>query len=205
MKIFNLDSPLMQILAKLGTLIWLNVLTVVLTIPVITAGPALTALHSVTLKMVREEDGNITASYFRSFRSNFRQGVCIWLILLAAAGLTVLDLYLVVDRGLLYLRLPLFTVLAVVIFLALYVFPILSHFANTVGQTLKNALILSLIRLPQTLAMGLFYLIPIGLVWLSEGFAPIWVLFGLAVPAYFSSKLYHPIFAKLEADSKEIN
>ncbi len=44
-KLFNLDSPVMRALNKMADLLWLNVLTVLLCIPVITGGAALTAMH----------------------------------------------------------------------------------------------------------------------------------------------------------------
>ena len=38
MKLFDLDSSLMQALNKLADLMWLNILTVIFCIPVVTAG-----------------------------------------------------------------------------------------------------------------------------------------------------------------------
>ena len=55
--LFNLDSPVMAFLSRVGDLIWLNVLTMLCCIPVITAGAALTALHYVCIKMARNEEG----------------------------------------------------------------------------------------------------------------------------------------------------
>lgn len=40
MKIFDLDSPLMNVLNKMADLMWLNILTLICCIPVITAGAA---------------------------------------------------------------------------------------------------------------------------------------------------------------------
>lgn len=79
-KIFNLDSPVMQALNKVADLIWLNILTMVCCIPIITVGAALTAQHYVVLKMVRNREGYITRSFFKSFKANFKQATCIWLI-----------------------------------------------------------------------------------------------------------------------------
>lgn len=47
MKIFDLDSPLMNVLNKMADLMWLNILTLICCIPVITAGAALTSMHYV--------------------------------------------------------------------------------------------------------------------------------------------------------------
>ena len=48
MKFFNLDSPLMQALNKVADLMWLNILTLICCIPVITVGPALNAFRCTT-------------------------------------------------------------------------------------------------------------------------------------------------------------
>ena len=40
MKLFNLDSPLMQFLNKVADLMWLNVLTLICCIPIVKIGRA---------------------------------------------------------------------------------------------------------------------------------------------------------------------
>ena len=68
MKFFNLDSPLMKFLSRMTDILWLNILTVVCSIPIVTAGASFTALHYVCLKMVRDEEGYITKDFFKSFK-----------------------------------------------------------------------------------------------------------------------------------------
>ena len=82
MKIFDLDSPLMNVLNKMADLMWLNILTLICCIPIITAGAALTSMHYVALKIVRNEESYITRNFFKSFKTNFRQATVIWLLLL---------------------------------------------------------------------------------------------------------------------------
>ena len=69
MKIFDLDSPLMNVLNKMADLMWLNILTLICCIPIITAGAAFTSMHYVALKIVRNEESYITRS-FCSFSVN---------------------------------------------------------------------------------------------------------------------------------------
>ena len=87
MKIFDLDSPLMNVLNKMADLMWLNILTLICCIPVITAGAALTSMHYVALKIVRNEESYITRSFFKSFKTNFRQATLIWLLLMLVAAI----------------------------------------------------------------------------------------------------------------------
>lgn len=75
MKIFDLDSPLMQVLNKVADLMWLNVLTLICCIPIFTAGASLTAMNYMALKIVRGEECYITRGFFKSFKMNFKQEI----------------------------------------------------------------------------------------------------------------------------------
>ena len=72
MKFFNLDSPVMQALGKMADLMWLNILTLIFCIPVVTVGASLTAMHYMALKIVRNEECYITKGFFKSFKENFK-------------------------------------------------------------------------------------------------------------------------------------
>jgi len=93
-KLFNLDSPVFSFLNKAADLIWLNILTFICCIPVVTIGASMTALNYVVLKMVRNEEGYITRSYFKSFKQNFKQATVIWLIVLAVIMVLAGDFYI---------------------------------------------------------------------------------------------------------------
>ena len=82
----------MRALSRVADLMILNFLTLVCSIPVITAGAALTALHYSCLKMVRDEDSYLIKAYFKSFRENFRQATIIWVLLLLAVGAIAADI-----------------------------------------------------------------------------------------------------------------
>ena len=67
---------------KLWDMMWLNVLTLICSIPLITAGPAFAAMHYVLLKIYRDEETGITKLFFKSFAQNFKQGAVIQLVFL---------------------------------------------------------------------------------------------------------------------------
>ena len=95
--IFNYDNPVWRFIGKLGDLIILNILWIVCSIPVFTAGASTTAVYYVTLKLVRDEDDSTIRSFFRSFKSNFKQATAIWLILLAAGIVLGFDFWFFVS------------------------------------------------------------------------------------------------------------
>lgn len=73
MKFLSYDSKFSQIMLKLCHGCYLNVLWLVCSLPIVTAGAATAALYDVTLRIAREDDPPLTRQFFAAFRSNFRQ------------------------------------------------------------------------------------------------------------------------------------
>ena len=94
MGIFNPDSKFSQFMSKVFDLMVLNLVFIFTSIPIFTIGVNFTALYYVTLKMVKNEEGPIAASYFRAFRNNFKKSTIIWLIGGGICLFLVLDIYL---------------------------------------------------------------------------------------------------------------
>lgn len=202
MRFFDLDSPLMQFLGKMADLLWLNVLTVICCIPVITAGASLTAMHYMALKIVRNEECYITRGFFKSFKENFRQATVIWLILLVAFAVLAGDFYIMrnVDTGFpKALQLIITAVGVLVMFTATFVFPVLAKFDNTIMRTLKNAFIMSILQFPKTILMMILGLAaPVVIFIFVPAAVPLVFAFGLSLPAFVSALLYNKFFKKLE-------
>jgi len=201
MKIFDLDSPLMNVLNKMADLMWLNILTLICCIPIITAGAALTSMHYVALKIVRNEESYITRNFFKSFKTNFRQATLIWLLLLLIAAILGGDYYIITKSGMQFSQVLIVLIMAagvLVICTALYVFPVLAKFDNTIMGTIRNAFIMSILQLPKTLVMLVMAFFPLIIYLVSLRLIPIIFLFGLSLPAYASAMLYNKFFRKLE-------
>lgn len=201
MKIFDLDSPLMNVLNKMADLMWLNILTLICCIPIITAGAALTSMHYVALKIVRNEESYITRNFFKSFKTNFRQATLIWLLLLLIAAILGGDYYIITKSGMQFSQVLIVLIMAagvLVICTALYVFPVLAKFDNTIMGTIRNAFIMSILQLPKTLVMLVMVFFPLIIYLVSLRLIPIIFLFGLSLPAYASAMLYNKFFQKLE-------
>ena len=98
-RIFDMDSPLMRILNKFADLMWLNILTLICCIPIVTIGPALSAAHYVELKMYRNEEGYITRDFFKAFKVNFKQGFILGVINLLLLTIFVTDIFLMNENS----------------------------------------------------------------------------------------------------------
>ena len=201
--IFDMDSGFFRALSRVADLMILNLIFVACCIPVVTIGPALTAMYYVTLKMVENEEGYILRGFFKSFRQNFRQALIIWLIFLLLGFLLVIDLLILRDSPGLVLQIMRVFIMAtfVVYFMAMtYVFPTLAKFDNTVRATMKNALFMSILDFPRTVIM----LVITGLsifITLLNGFTfwygiLIWIMLGFSCIAYVNSRFFTRIFKK---------
>lgn len=201
MKIFDLDSPLMNVLNKMADLMWLNILTLICCIPIITVGAAFTSMHYVALKIVRNEESYITKSFFKSFKTNFRQATLIWLLILLIAAVLGGDYYIITKSGIQFSSVLVILIMAaavLVICTALYVFPVLAKFDNTIMGTIRNAFIMSILQLPKTVVMFVMAFFPLIIYLVSLRLIPIIFLFGFSLPAYASAMLYNKFFQKLE-------
>ncbi len=153
---FNMDNAFWRALNRIADLMILNIIFLLTCIPIVTIGAALTGLNYVTLKLRDGSEGYITRTYFKSFRENFRQATIIWLLFLIVGIILVLD-YLILRNGtgtlVKVMQVGIYVFAFVYLMVFLYVFPVLSRFVNTIGQTLKNSLIMAIADFPRTLAL----------------------------------------------------
>ena len=208
MKLFNLDSPVMVFLTKVANLMILNLLTIICCIPIITVGPAVTALYYVTIKMARGDEPYIVKSYFKSFKENFKQATILWIVMLALIIVLILDWEVVVlmmsGTGAKIMKVVLGVVTIFFVMTALYIFPVLSRFENTIKQTVKNAFLISIMSLPKTVVIILIHLLPLGLLLLTIQALPFLFLLGMPAVAYLSSMMFVRVFKKFEPEEEEL-
>ena len=204
-KVFALDSPLMNGLSKLADLIWLNILATICCIPIITIGASLTALHYVVLKMVKDEEGYITRSFFKSFRENFKQATLMWLMLLVVFILLVADFMIFRFSGIIFpgwCQIALTAIAVLIMFATMHLFPLLSRYENSIRATYKNSLFMGILHLPKTILMMLCWIVPIVITIYVESFFPIVFFLGISGPAFLNALLYKKSFQQLEPETE---
>ena len=74
---FRFDSPVMQKLALLTNLMLLNLLWLICSLPVLTAGAATTAMDAVIFQYLDGGDDSVIKPFFKAFAANFRQSTLI--------------------------------------------------------------------------------------------------------------------------------
>ena len=206
-RIFNFDSPLVNLIFRIADLIVLNLITLICMIPIITIGPALKALAFTSLKMVREEDGSVVKTFWRNFKLNFVQSMLLGFICLAALFVILGDIYaLVMLKSMFSWVAIVASAIAITIALItlLYAIPMQGRFLNKIKDTLKNAFWLALIKLPHSLVMLLCWLLlPVAYYLISENFLPLLLTLGLSLPAYLNAMVYEPFFEEIEERIKQ--
>ena len=202
-KFFNLDSPFVQFMNRVADLMWLNILYLICCIPFITIGASTTAMYYVTLKMVRNEESYITKSFFKSFKQNFLQATGIWMIFVIAGGVLLLDYRIIsgqtgvgIGSGTagMVMQVLLIAVLFFYLFTLVFVFPLLSKFDNSVKNTMKNALFMSIRHFPVTLGSISLYIIILFLMYKIPVMTAVAFLLVFSTAAYICSLMFVRVF-----------
>lgn len=203
-KLFSLDNPIMCLLEQMADLIILNLTWLICCIPIITIGPSCTAMCCVARGMAKGDWPPVLKTFFRAFRSNFKQSLQVFLALLIPVCLLGYYLLLAASGGmdnapmLKYLS---YLAIAVISIVCSYAYPLLAHFDNTVRNTLKNAVILPLANPVLALIVTALNVLPLLLRLINYEllirFSFFWVLIGCALTAYINARLLGSFFQKI--------
>lgn len=206
MQFFKIDGPLYRILDRLTNLLILNLIFLLCCLPIVTIGPALTAMYYVNIKVLRDEEPtSIIKCFFHSFKENFKQGLWLGLGVLLIAALLIFDLHAltsVVDIPPILAQILIFIsvfLLIALILIALYLFAVLAQFDNTSRELIKWSGILAIRHLPVTVISATLVALPLLIFMvLPEIFLrvmiPVMVLIGFSGTSYLQSIFYTRIF-----------
>lgn len=199
--VFNLDNPFFRFMNRIADMVVLNVIFLISCIPVITIGPALTALYYVAINAWGREDGYIFRMYVKSFKENFKQATIMWLIMLAVGIILGVDVWFWItqwkETGVtMYKPLTVISVVMLMVYLMIFTFvwPLLAKFSNTIKGTVKNAMAMVLTHVPATLLIWAIFALAAFAVYIVS-FARIAVFFiGVALVAYLQALVFRHIF-----------
>lgn len=201
MNLMNQDNPVHIFFNTVGDVILANLLFLLCCIPVITIGPALTALYHCMFRIVKGNLNGICRTYFRAFWQNFRQSLAAWAIFLATAGLLFLNIRFLQESKsaagtvMIFLCGP--ATAALVIYF-LYVFPVIAVFSNRLGALIKNAYAFAFLHFPTTLLIAAVTFVPMFMAYQDLRLLPLyaccWFFFGFALTALVDAVLLYRIF-----------
>ena len=203
---FNLqnDSRIGEAVSCLLTLVALNIVWFVCSLPVVTAGASTAALHSGLRKYANREDGAVK-EFFADFKQNFKSSTAVWLLAVIML-LCIIMCFTIVSGfdgiikklGFAFFCLPSMIEASVMV----YVFPLISRFKLKFKDAVVNALMLAIAYFPRTLLIIflnaipflIFIFFPSALVCLLF----IWIPVGVSVTALAIDGILEPIFSELE-------
>ena len=191
---------------NMADLLILNILTLLCFLPIITIGPSLCALFSLTLKIARDEPVETVRMFFSALKRNFFQGIILGSIAIFAAIVIAADgIYAFSLEGKLRIVFCIVTgiVLAVWMTYVCYVFALQARYENTVIGQIRNAFMLAFVSPLQTILMWLILAAPVLLFLLLPEYVVIytgvfWLLFGVSLPALGISSVLRKIFERFD-------
>lgn len=190
----------MRFLERVFDIIVLNLMTLLLCIPVVTAGAAMTALYK-TLFDIRQEKGRTVIGFWQTFRAEFRPAMLLGILALVASAayggyLFLLYPQLSAERAWAWITVA--AIGALFFFPMTFIFPLFAKFENTMKKTIVNAFYMSIRHFPVTLIMLVMQAAWLVAMFLVPAQVPVillaWFFFGIALPAYLGSGLFLRVF-----------
>lgn len=201
MNFFDIDSPLSRSLIRLFDLVLLNLCFVICSLPVVTIGASLTALHTAAMSM---DSSGLFARFFKAFAANFKRSTALFLILFVVGGLLALNYWLVSaapPAGAGFVKAVIYLAAYLVVGTASFAFPLLSRFENSVRGTLKNAFIFAVFSVPAVVLITAVWVFPAVFLFVSFDLfllaLYVWIFVGFSLSAYLESFILNRIFRRV--------
>ena len=156
MKMQNKEKKLYSGFGSVVDIVYIGLLWLICSLPVVTAGPACTAAYYTMVKCVRRGRGHVTGEFFAAFRRNFLPSLKVWLVFLLLIALWATNLFInrqADPEGLkLMTRLGAYLIIPLCFPLS-WVFAYISRFDNSTLDTLKFSLFISVKSLVPTVIL----------------------------------------------------
>ena len=195
--LFNPDGPLFLFGEQVFDIIATSLLWVICCIPIVTIGPATSALYYVIVKQVRKKNGSLINNFFSSFRGSMRAGIPLTCIVLIYATIIAATIWAVNNNNFLpanssYLSYVAKALLLPLLFVLPYLAPVLSRFSMGFGEVIRLSIVMSIRFWWRTLLLLVLIAGSAFLLWCTP-----YLIIGLpGVSALLSSFLIEPALRK---------
>lgn len=198
-KLFGPNASFPQMLNRISDLVFLNLLTLLCSVPIITGGAAIAALFDTVARLQRSE-AKLYRGFFKAFGKYFLRATALWIpVLIVAAGI-------IYNRAALAM-LPFMIgigLLALVTAVLSWAYPMLVEFGEGVRATLKRAMKCAASELKRTAIMTVLNLLPVLLFFFMNPIFwnsfMIWVFLYFALIAWFNRAMINKVFEELEEE-----
>jgi len=150
------DSKLYNGLVTVADTIIINVLLVIASLPVVTAGAAVTGAHRALLLMMRDEGSSPARAFWKGFTGSFWRATTAWLAILALFAAAAWEIWAIgrMDLGAAGAAVIVVAIIGILLVagFAVWFFPALTAIAAPFSVVVRDAGLLSIGFLPRTLA-----------------------------------------------------
>jgi uncharacterized membrane protein YesL len=187
-------------------IIYIGLLWLVCCLPIITVGPACTAMYYTMVKCVRRGRGHVTGEFFAAFRRNFLPSLKVWLIFLLLICLWLSNLIIngqTDPEGAKIMGSVSNLLIIPPCFPMSWAFAYISRFDNSLGDTLKFSLFLSIKNFMRTVIILLTGVAFALIVWMFPALLPLLPGFACLVISLHTEPVFKDITAEFENDGNE--
>lgn len=203
---FHTDSPFFQFMNTLATFIGLNVLFLIVSIPIITIGPALKALYTVTMQEARKDHKAIFSTFFKAFKDNFFMSMSAFLLYLGLALIFIFNAFFWGEQNSIMstIILIVFMIALIVLFISFfYLFPLMARFDNNLKQTIKNSIFIPLLHTKETLLIVAIQIAAFTLCMFVPQMKVFMILLGFSFLALCNSYCFIRVFHCYEEEANQ--
>lgn len=167
--IFDLDSPFANFMNTLAGILWVGILWLVCSIPLITIGAASSAAYNVTVNVVRRGRNYVTSSFFEAFKDNFVVSLPVQFIALIVALLLGFDCVYLYGYGTEFSQMLSYILYAfIIVFFAImfYIYPIMQRFDESRIEIFKLAFYMTFRHLLSTIGLLILFALALAAVYM---------------------------------------
>lgn len=149
---FNYDNKVFEFINRVVDTIFVALLWIVFSLPVITIGASTTAFYETVHKVLRQNKGYIWRTFWNTFLSNFKRSTIVWLIQFGLSLFFILDMKIMKEAlaqgekgGWLYY----FFMVSLVVMYVWFIFncAYIARIEDGVKKTMKNTAIMMILNL----------------------------------------------------------
>lgn len=173
--LFNVNNVFFRFMGKLFDVVALNIVFIIVCIPIVTIGPAISALYYASVKSIRRDRSYPIKEFFKAFKRDFKQSFIVGLIMVIAGIILYIDVKFSVDfiqNSFIYMRYIYFIIAAVLAFIMIYIYPLISRFSLKLSGLFKLSFYLSIRHFLTTI---------VSIILLFGGFVLVYISVGLAM------------------------
>lgn len=195
--IFHYDGWLMQSLSKIADMLFLGLLWLAFSVPIITIGASTTALYYTVYKVLRKGNGTVWREFRKAFKAGFKQSTVIFVIIAIVGILVYLSLYYGYSMYLAGVLEGLFMIVLCVFDLLVlgwlnYLLPYAARFNAPTKEILKNCAAIALINIVPSAVIVAIWLVT----WFLALNIPLLLIIMPVVGCWFTSCILEKVFRK---------